>query len=141
MKCFRFQFLILLFISSFLSCGHPRQILLSEKNNENQTIEISTYRFKNKGKWYDQIEGRIINKDNMLSLVYHISTKCGCITKIDHRQKRIAYYKAVDHLNYDLAFDSTDKFMFSKFASLPNIERYCSQNLLKSSKGFIKTNN
>ena len=131
------SFLILILLFTFLSCTPPTQILVSEKNKDNQTIEISSVRFKTKGEWFNQIDGKITDKEGKWLFIYHISTKCGCLTKTDYR-KGIKHYKAVDQLNYDFVIDSLDKFMLMKFASLPDIENYCSKSLLYSAKGFIR---
>lgn len=139
-KSFHFQLSMLAFIFLFFSCAHSKEILLSEKDSENQTIEISTFRFKSKGEWINQVETRIINKEGKWLYTYHITSICGCLTKTDYRIKKIIHYKAADHLNYDIPLDSTDKFVFLKLNSLPGIEEYCSKNMLSSVKGSIKIN-
>ena len=124
----------------FLSCGEPKIILASEKNNQKQTIEFWSSKSKHKGEWFKQINGRLTDENGKWLYIYHISTVCGCLTKTDYRERRISNYKAVDHSNYDFTLDSTDKFMLSKFAALPDIENYCSKQMLETTKGFIKLN-
>jgi len=131
-------FLIFIILNA-ISCSLTKEILLStEKNSQDQTIEISTSRFKSKGEWFNLIRGAIRNKSGKLIYNYQIVSKCGCLSKTDYTHGEIIHYNAVENMNYDIAIDYTDKSMLFKFGSIPDIENYCSKSLLTSTKGFVR---
>ena len=131
----------LLAIIILISCSQTKEILLStEKYSQDETIKIYESKIKSDGEWFNHLSGHIFDKTGKRLYIFHVSSKCGCVNKSDYSQRKIVRYNAVTHLNYEIALDSTDKFMLSKFASLPEIEKYCSKSLLESAKGFIRDN-
>ena len=129
-------FFIFLIAASF-SCRHT-QIIQQENLQDGRILKIETFTFRHKGERFKQISAIIWDNDKIV-YTYNISTKCGCVGKVEH-MPRIMHYSLSTSANVEVPLNETDKFIFKKFASLPQIETYCSKNLLDSAKGFIKNN-
>ena len=126
--------ILLVFIFISFSCKHT-QVIQKEILQDGKVLEIETLTFRYKGEKFKQISGIIWDNRKIVSS-YNISTKCGCVGKTEH-VPRIIHYNLTTNHNFDLPLNEVDKLVFKKFASLPQIETYCSKNLLDSAKGFI----
>ena len=100
-------------------------------------LKIETFTFKHKGERFKQISAFIRDNDQIVSS-YNISTKCGCVGKAEYIP-RIKRYSLSSTNNFEFPLTETDKFVFKKFVSLPQIETYCSKSLLDSAKGFNRS--
>ena len=132
-KAINIPFVFLVVIS--LSCRHTQTIQV-DVIQDGKILKIETSSFSYRGEKYKNIAG-IVYDDKKIVCSYYISTKCGCVGKTEHLP-RITPYKLTTNNNFDLPLNETDKLVFKKFASLPQIETYCSKTLLDSAKGFIK---
>jgi hypothetical protein len=135
MKVNAINILFISFLVLSLSCQHT-QIIQKEILQDGKFLQIETFTFRYKGERVKQISS-IIKNDGKIVSSYNISTKCGCVGKTEYIP-RITHYKLTINQSFDLPLNETDKLVFKKFASLPQIETYCSKNLLDSAKGFIK---
>ena len=127
--------IIFLLLTALLSCKHTQIVQLGNILN-GRSMRIETSQLKYKGEKFKHLSAIIKDNDKIICS-YYITTKCGCIGKTEH-VPRITRYRLTTNNNFDLPLNETDKLVFKKFASLPEIETYCSKNLLDSAKGFIK---
>ena len=110
------------------------QILQQENFQDGRSSKIETFTVKFKGERFNQIIAIIRDNDKIHS-TYNISTKCGCVGKSEYTPG-IKRYALSSSNSFEVPLNETDKLVFKKFASLPQIETYCSKSLLDSAKGF-----